>query len=476
MPPKQSRDGAPKTAVKMPPAVKNVMFFLVFVEVTSGFVQGFYAPLLPEMAAHLGVSGEAMNWFQTSQAMAAAVSVPLMARLGDIYGHRKLLRAAIVAVLIGTVTIALAPSYPVVLIARVFVGPLGVWLPLAIALIYAQVSGASASRAISILSASLMGGIVLGTVAAGAAEDLVPSLPLVLLIPAVMTLISAYAVFFKIPESADLTPAKIDWLGFGGLAVIMVSLIAALAFVGPTHAKLSLLLFATTAAALLVWVWWEKRAAAPAIDLRLVTSPSLGPLYITGFLLGVVIIDAPANLSDFLSRDPDVFGYGFNASTNTVAGLIAGMLAFATLGGFSSSFIAAKIGFRKTLVVSSLAAAAGQALLVGFSGSLPIFWVSGLVTGFGMGVLVGSLPALVAEAAPKDRTGIATGLYNALLAMGGAVGGAVFKQVLVAFRDADRHATLPGYLTVWALCVGVFLLAAFLMARVHLPAGRDKGH
>lgn len=450
------------------------MFFLIFVEVTSGFVQGYYAPILPEFATHLGVSGEAMNWFQTSQAMAAAVSVPLMARLGDIYGHRRILRIAVLAVLIGTVTTALASSYPIVLLARTLVGPLGVWLPLAIALVYTQVTGASARRAISILSASLMGGIVLGTAAAGIAEELTSSMPLILLVPAFMTLISAYAVFFKVPETVDLTAARIDWVGFGGLAVIMVSLIAALAFVGPTNAGLSLTLFVSTGIVFVAWVWWENRAASPAIDLRLVTSPSLGPLYLTGFLLGIVIIDAPANLSDFLSRDPNTFGYGFNASTNTVAGLIAGMLLFATLGGFSSSFISAKIGLRRTLVSSSIVAAIGQGLLVGFSGSLTIFWVSGIITGFGMGVLVGSLPALVADAAPKDRTGIATGLYNALLAMGGAVGGAVFKQILVAFRDADRHATLPGYLTIWALCVGVFLVAAFLMARVHLPAAHSK--
>ncbi len=444
--------------------------FLIFVEVTSGFVQGYYTPLLPGFAAHLGVSVEAMNWFQTAQAMAAAVTVPLMARLGDIYGHRKLLRIAIVSVLIGTIGIALVPSLPAVLVFRLLVGPLGVWLPLAIAIVYARMSGQSAHRAISILSASLMGGIVLGTIAAGIMDDLLSSMPLIMLVPVIMVLISTYAVFFRIEEGTDFATAKIDWVGFAGLALIMVGLIAALAYMGPTHAMLSSILFGATAVLLVLWVLWERRTPSPAVDLGLVTSQSLGPLYITGFLLGVVVIDAPANLADFLSRDPAIYGYGFGAGTGLVAGMIALMLVMATLGAFASSFVSAKFGMRRTLVWASVAGAAGQALLVAFPGWFLIFWLSGTITGFGLGLLMGSLPALVAAAAPDDKTGIATGLYNALLAMGGAVGGAVFKQVLVLFRDADKQATLPGYLVIWALCAGVFAVAAWMMVRVKLSA------
>ena len=183
--PKQS--SAPGAGAK---AAGSVLVFLVIVEITSGFVQGFYTPLLPDLAHHVGVSGEAMNWFQTAQAMAAAV-------VGDIFGARRILRGAITSVLIGTLMIALLPSYPLVLLGRILIGPLGVWLPLAIAIIYARSAGGSATRSISILSASLMAGIVIGTVAAGIAEVLLPNIVLSLLIPVIMVLVSAYASFHR---------------------------------------------------------------------------------------------------------------------------------------------------------------------------------------------------------------------------------------------------------------------------------------
>lgn len=466
---------SPSKAAKK--ATGSVLVFLIIIEVTSGFVQGFYTPLLPDLAKHVGVSGEAMNWFQTAQAMAAAVVVPLLSRMGDIFGARRILRGAILSVLIGALMIALLPTYSLVLLGRVLIGPLGVWLPLAIAIIYARTTNGSATRSISILSASLMAGIVIGTVVAGIAEALLPGLVLSLLIPVVMIAISAYAVFFKLPRDIDLSPGTIDWLGFGGLGAFMLALILALAFVGPTHATTSIVLFVVTAVIFIAWIWWERKVSDPAVDLEIVVSPKMGPLYITAFAVGIVMIDAPPNLADYLSRDPERFGYGFAAAPELLAAMIATMLLFATAGAFLSSFAAAKFGMRRVLVAASILGALGQLIIIPLPHTMAAFWVSGILTGFGLGVLVGALPALVARAAPEGRTGIANGIYASLLAMGGAVGGAIFKQVLVAFRDENKITALGGYISIWGISLAVFVIAAVMMAKVELPAaGAAKAH
>ncbi len=455
-------------------AAGSVLVFLVFIEITSGFVQGFYTPLLPAIAAQVGVSGEAMNWFQTAQAMAAAVMVPLMARMGDVYGPRRVLRAAIGVVLVGTVLVAVAPTYAIVLLGRVLIGPLGVWLPLAIAIIYVRASQGSTTRSISIISASLMGGIVVGTLAAGAAEALLPNLPTILMVPVLMVALSTVVVFFFLPADVDLSAGKIDWVGFVGLGLLLVTLILALAFMGPSHARLSLILFAATAVLFAIWLWWEQRSPDPAVDLKLVVSKAMGPLYASAFAMGIIMIDAPPNLADYLSRDPEKFGYGFGAGPSLLATMIAIMLIFAAAGAFLSSFIAAKAGMRRTLVSAALLGAVGQLVVLVLPHYVLAFWISGILTGFGLGVLVGTLPALVSHAAPLGRTGIANGIYSALLAMGGAVGGAVFKQVLAAFRGPDRITALSGYMTIWGISVFLFLLTAVMLASVALP-GHTRG-
>lgn len=107
---------------------------------------------------------------------------------------------------------------------------------------------------------------------------------------------------------------------------------------------------------------------------------------------------------------------------------------------------------------------------------IEVFWVAGALTGFGLGVLVGALPAPVAHAEPPGRTGIANGIYSALLAMGGAVRGAVFKQVPAAFRDEHRMTALSGYMTIWGISVALFLIAAFVLSRAALPPRTQKNH
>lgn len=443
---------------------------LIFIEVTSGFVQGFYTPLLPDLAHRVGVSGEAMNWFQTAQAMSAAVLVPLLSKMGDVLGPRKILKGAVVSVLLGTLLVALAPAYPIVLVGRVLTGPLGVWLPLAVALVYVRVSGHTATRAISILSASLMGGTLLGTFVAGVSEGLADSLLIPLLLPVLLVAASTVIVFFFLPKDVRLDRGGIDWIGFLGFGALILTVILASAFLNPHDRTTSLALFAGVLVVGVIWVIWEKRVDDPAVNLPLTTSRSMAPLYITAISLGLISVDAPSNLVDFLGRNPDVVGYGFAASSTLRAGMITATLIFATIGGFASSFIAAKLGMRITMVGGAITGAVGQALMMVFPHTLAVFWVAGAIMGVGLGVLMGAMPALVAHAAPAGQTSSANGVYSAFLAMGAAVGGAVFKQVLRASGTAYGVPTLSGFETVWAITAGMFLLAAAMMVVVKLKA------
>ncbi len=466
--PPSSKSATAGSAV--PKAAGSILLFLIIVEIASGFVQGFYTPLLPELAGHVGVTSEAMNWFQTAQAMAAAILVPLLSRLGDVLGPRKVLRAAMIVVLIGTLLIALVPSFPVVLIGRVLIGPLGVWLPLAITIIYVRLSGESATRAITLLSASLMLGVVVGTITAGVVDSLSSSMVVSLLVPSLVVLIAAYGVFFKIPADIDLGTGKIDWLGFAGLGLVMITIIYSLGHVGYQHMKFSILLLFITGVIFVAWVAWEQRVKDPAVDLGLVVSRKIGPLYLTGFVMGIIITDAPPNLAAYMSSDPGNFGYGFSASTASISLLIAALLVFATAGAFASSFIAERIGMRVTLVGAALLGALGQLVLVLMPHVMGAFWIQAVVTGFGVGILSGSLPALVSHAAPEGKTGVANGLYTALLAMGGAVGGAVFKKILETFHNDVGVVGIGGYMAIWGFLVLAFLVAAAMLTMVEVPS------
>ena len=450
---------------------RTVVGFLVFCELASGFVQGFYPPLLGAIAEHLAVSDADITWFLTVQTLSAAVCVPLLAKLGDVFGHRRMLRIAVIAVLIGTLVTAFLPTYPVVLAARVLIGPLAVWLPLEIALVHNRIKGETARTSIGLLVSCLTGGAILGTIASGALSAVIPSLTIVLLVPVLFVIVSAYAVFFKVPESTDRARVKIDVIGFIGLAVAMVTLLIGLrlASVNGFASASTIVTLVAAVVVFVLWVLWELRTDSPAIDVRLIVSKNLGPIYLTALLFGMVMFGTQSPLTTFLAANPAEVGYGFAAKPSETSRVIAVLTILATVGAAVFAPIARRIGIRTVLIAGAALAAAGQLFQLALHTQLWHIYVASAIGGIGMGLLLGALPALLAERAPHDQTGIAAGVYNSLRTLGGAAAGAVFAVVLSSFTPVGELASgLGGYLTIWAISAGAFIVAVIALSTLRV--------
>src|SRR3954452_21018224 len=89
--------------------------YLVFVEFTSGVLQGYYTPLLTDVARHLGVSDADVNWLEAGQLMLSAIAVPVLAKLGDLYGHRRMLLVAAALTAVGSLLLPVVTSFPLFL-------------------------------------------------------------------------------------------------------------------------------------------------------------------------------------------------------------------------------------------------------------------------------------------------------------------------------------------------------------------------
>ncbi|MEN0140009.1 MAG: MFS transporter, partial [Rhodococcus sp. (in: high G+C Gram-positive bacteria)] len=78
------------------PAVLIAMFMTM--EFISGVDQGYLGPILPDIGAEFSVSESALLWVIVIQSLSVVIAVPILGRLGDLYGHRKMLRIAVVCV------------------------------------------------------------------------------------------------------------------------------------------------------------------------------------------------------------------------------------------------------------------------------------------------------------------------------------------------------------------------------------------
>ncbi|QEW01543.1 MFS transporter [Microbacterium caowuchunii] len=448
--------------------------WFILVEVTSGILQGYYVPLFSDIVSHLGVHDSDVNWFEAAQLLLSALVVPVLAKLGDMYGHKRILLIATILTAGATWWLAFAGSFWSFLIAWALQGFYVVWLPLEIALIFERGRrsghGVSATRrAAGLLVVGLQAGAIIGALAAGrifAATS--ENLTLTLMIPAVAVTLVALVIWFGVPESEPVRGRRLDGGGFVLLALALLFVTSALTFLrlnGPGFVWTWVLLAAGLVAGA-VFVRYELRQDDPAVDIRVLRKPEMWPVQATAALVGISLLGAQGPLSTYAGTDT-ALGYGLGLDATGRSNVIGVYLVSLIVGAVVFALTSRRASPRLVLIAASVLVGIGYLLFLPFHLELWQVLLNLSIAGLGSGALVAALPAAAAAAAPRGQTGIASGLTNTTKTIGGTFASAVFGVVLAAGAGAvasQTAASLGGYMAVWTICaVGGFVAAAVLL-------------
>ena len=457
--------------------------FLFFVEIVSGVLQGFYVPLIPDLVEHLGIRDADFNWFEAAQLLVAALCVPVLAKLGDMYGHKRILLVSTVLTAAATWWLAFSGDFTSFLIAWALQGFYVVWLPLEVALIFdrGRVTGRGASqtrRAAGYLVVALEAGAILGALGGGRVfTALGGQVTPTLLVPAIAVALVFFAILFGVPESTPLPGRTLDWVGFTVLTLGLLLITSGLTFLrinGPTTWWVYLLMVAGVAV-FIPWGRFELKQKDPAIDLRMLREPTMWPVQLTAGLVGISLLGAQAPLATFAGTDP-VNGYGLGMAADSISYIIGAYLVSMIVGALIFPRLSRWATPRVALIVATFFVATGYLLFLVNHTTVASVFVNMAIAGLGSGALVGALPAAAAAAAPRGQTGIATALTNTTKTIGGSFASAIFAIVLAAGAATAVTATassLLGYMTVFAICGGGALVAAVLLFLVPKLAFAD---
>lgn len=494
----------------------SLVGFLAFVEFTSGVLQGYYTPLLTDIARHLGVNDADVNWLEGAQLMLSAMVVPALSKVGDLVGHRRVLVWSTAITLGASLSLVIAPSFWLFLIAWALQGFYVIWLPMEIALVYLRAAdhadrtgtgtgpgpATTTRRAAALLVGALEIGAIAGALTAGLLVDTM-DLQAVLAIPAIVVGLCLVAIVLGVEETPGASPANFRRGNFdvGGLAWVTVSLVLVMGSLFVLRARgidLTGPAFWGAVLMMLAGAWCvarfiraERRHPDPLIDVRLFSDPALWPVFATAGLFGVSVLGAQAPLSTFARTDPEVYGYGLG-TTGFQTSLIIGVYLLAMVVGAGLLPLLSRLTTpRMALVIASLLVAAGFTLFLPFHHATAQAMLNMVIVGLGSGALVAALPVAAATAAPRARTGVATGLTNSVKTLGGAVASCIFGLALAttaasgitdpagptaagqAAADVATAGSYTGYLTVWITCAASALAAAALLLFVPRSAFAD---
>ncbi len=449
-----------------------IVGFLVCVEIASGALQGYYTPLFTDIARNLTIKDADVNWFEAAQLTVSALVVPILARLGDVIGHRKVLLFATVVTAVATWAVAFAPSFNTFLVAWAFAGFYVVWLPLEVAIIHRRTAGdpRRTRMAAAVLVFALELSVIAAALTAGAlAESL--SMTALLSIPAVVVTLALPAIWFGVPEVPVERRVGLDLGGFGLITLALALLMGGLIVVrldGPTSPWTALLLIAAVAA-FVVFARFELRHREPLVDLRVLGAGRQWPIQLTAFLLGVSVLGAQIPLSTFARTDPKITGYGLGATAASVSTIIGLYVITLAIGALSLPVAARTLGPTGALTLGAVLVGIGYLLFLPLHDGLTQLMLNMGVAGLGSGLLVAALPAAAAAEAPAEHTGFVTGMTNMTKTVGGAIASSAFAIALsttgsIDAEAAENHASLRGYMTVWAICGASALVAALVLA------------
>ncbi len=410
---------------------------------------------LPSLAGSLGASEAELQWFVTAYTLALVAGMLPAGLLGDRYGRRRVMLAALLLFAAGSVGCAFAPGPQAFIAARIVLGLAGAAIiVMALAIVTALFDEAERPRAIGIWGAANFLGLPLGPIVGGwILSNAWWGWIFLMNVP--VALVGTAAVVLLVDESRAPRRPAID--GFGvvlssaGLVALMYGIIEA-GDGGWTAPSAVLAVFAGLAV-LVAFVAWERRLGGrpggePLVDLALFRSRSFSwGVVLTAFgVLGLfgVLFALPQYFQAIRGVDPQ--GSGFRLLP-VIAGLI--------LGAVPADRVAARIGAKITVALGFGIVAAslllGATMTATSGDGFIALWTFGAGFGGGLGFATAASAALVEL--PAERSGVGAALLQTVIKLGPAFGATILGSVLnatyqahvdVAGLPADVAATVQG--------------------------------
>ena len=429
-------------------------------------LQSLLVPVLPIIQADLGTTPAVVTWTLTAWLLTAAVSTPILGKVGDMIGKRRTIVIALGAAALGSLVATFAPNIELVIVGRVIQGFGAAVFPLTYGIARDEFPSARMPSIIGALSAIMGIGSGLGTVLAGPIESAFGWRGL-FWIPMILFVASATATRFVVPESPQRTGGKINWLAAVLLAGWLVSLLLPLSF-GTRWGWAStnvIGLFIAAAVLFAAWIAVEVRSANPLIDMKLMRLPGIWTNNLTALLFGASMFGVWAFLPQ-LAQLPASAGFGFGASVTQSGLLMLPMLVAMAVAGFASGPIVPVVGFKYQLALGAAFVALSSAALALFHASQWEVSVAGAVFGLGLGFGIAAMASLIVQTAPAGQTGVASGMNSNLRTIGGAIGAALMSALVTGNLQANGQPAEIGFVTGFFAMAGLATLAiavAFLV-------------
>ncbi|MFE7188218.1 MFS transporter [Kitasatospora sp. NPDC057541] len=399
---------------------------------------------LPSMADSLSATSSDLAWISDAYILTFAAFMLIGGRLGDTYGHKRLLMASLTVFGVASLLCVVATSTGELVAWRALLGLGGAGiLPASLALVTVSFPAHERPKAFGIWSAMTVLGLPLGPVLGGWLLDhfwwgsvFFINLPLV-----VVTLASAQ-LLIRTPAPAaggkrlDVLGVVLSALGTGALLFAVIE--------GPRRSWTDPVVLGVGVLGVVLlagFFAWQRRAQAPVVDLQLLRVRTFVVGSLAAALSFFVFTGIMFVLTQYLQG---VLGY---RPSNAGLAMVPLALLF-TGASLLAAPMAVRLGSRTVIAIGLFLIGAGMVVLTGADTSTgyALIGVSLGITGLGAGLTVGQAIGTSLSAVPPALAGVGSAVGNSARQIGGALGVAVLGSLLAsvyAGRLDDKGGDFP---------------------------------
>lgn len=414
-------------------------FALVFGAFVAIEAMAFQAPAIPVISQHFELPTYLAGLILLTFYIASATLYPIVGRLADQYGRKKMLIVGMVIFIISEVAAAISPDFTIFLVARVFQGvAVGFILPVAIAYIgvifppekRGMASGIFSSvQAIAAMSGAAIAGYLI----------LQYGWPIIYWISAALALLGLIVVLLFVEESKGEKQSSFDIIGIILIFVTAATLLS-VSTIGKTFGFFSPYTIITVIVGLLtlalLWIC-ENRIKNPLMELSLLKirlfsmAVGINLLIVATFMLFIYCMNF--FIASRPGGDASQTGlfYMFLYGAASIGGLVAGRLADRFSGRtilVNIFFIPIIIMFIFTMINSSTSFTIIAALAVGL----------GLISGANTPILM----KFALNEVPKEKLAAGAGLFSFIRDFGTPLGSITGIVLFSTFKDATFKESL----------------------------------
>jgi DHA2 family multidrug resistance protein len=420
------------TASSSPP-LEEAVPFKTWVGVIGATIGAFMAVLniqivnssLRDIEGGIGTGGANGAWIVTAYLVAEIIVIPLTDFLSRVFSMRRYLLVNVVLFIVFSLACGIAQNLGQMIAFRALQGFAGgVLIPLAFTIIVTTLPKSKQSIGLAMFAVSATFAPAIGPTIGGYLTDNYgwPYVFYLNLVPGVIMFSALYWALKPSPMRLDLLKNG-DWTGIATMAVALGALQTFLEegnledwFESAFIQQLAVI----SAVFAAIFVWIELRKSDPVVNLRLLARRNFGFITAANFFFGFGLYGSTFVLSQYLAQ-----AQGYSSGQIGAVVMWTGLPQLVLIPFVPLLMKKFDLRILVVLGLSIYAASCFMNIAPSRDYGADQLLIPNIVRAFGMALVLTPLSALAMVGMERENTGAASGLFNMLRNLGGAVGTAV---------------------------------------------------